>query len=316
MKMLTFANQDQMPILGLGTWKSAPNEVYGAVREALRIGYRHLDCAAIYGNEQEVGRAIREAIAEGSVTREALWVTSKLWNNGHGREQVIPALQRTLADLGLDYLDLYLIHWPIAQQPDKVSARSAADFIALADCPLTATWQGMEAAQAAGLVRHIGVSNFNARHLTQLLEGGQVKPAMNQIELHPYLQQPALVAFCQEHGIHLTAYSPLGSADRPAGLKAADEPILLEDPIIVQLARQHQATPAQVLISWSIHRGIAVIPKSVNPGRLRENFAAAELHLSAEDLRQLATLDRGRRYVDGKFWEVPDGPYTLAELWG
>lgn len=316
MKYLSFATGQQMPILGLGTWKSAPNEVYQAVKEAIKIGYRHIDCAAIYGNEQEVGKAIKEAIEEGIVTREELWITSKLWNNAHGREHVLPALRKTLADLGLDYLDLYLIHWPVANQTDKPGARVAADFRTLEEVPLTNTWQGMADAQQAGLARHIGVSNFNTRHLTQLLESGIAHPAMNQVEMHPYLQQSKLVDFCHSNDIHLTAYSPLGSPDRPEGMKAEDEPILLEDPVITEIANNKDASPAQVLISWAIHRGIAVIPKSVNPKRLRENFAAAKVKLTTDEIHQIEAINRDRRYVDGKFWEVENGPYTTAELWG
>ena len=316
MKNLTFTNEDEMPILGLGTWKSAPNEVYTAVKEAIRIGYRHIDCAAVYGNEEGVGKAIDEAIAAGIVSREELWITSKLWNNAHGEENVIPALEQTLSDLGLDYLDLYLVHWPIANQPDKPSARTAADFRTLAEVPLTDTWRGMEKAKEQGLARHIGVSNFNAKQLTELIEGGTVVPEMNQVELHPYLQQPQLVTFCENRGIHMTAYSPLGSSDRPAGLKAEDEPILLEDAAIMAMAEKKKISPAQILISWSIHRGISVIPKSVNPKRLKENFAAANLKLTADEMEQIEALNRDRRYVDGKFWEVEGGPYTTADLWG
>lgn len=316
MQYLTFTNDDEMPILGLGTWKSAPNEVYKAVKEAIRIGYRHIDCAAVYGNEEGVGKAIDEAIAAGIVSREELWITSKLWNNAHGEENVLPALEKTLSDLGLDYLDLYLVHWPIANQPDKPSARTAADFRTLEEVPLTDTWRGMEQAKEQGLARHIGVSNFNAKQLTELIEGGTVVPEMNQVELHPYLQQSQLVTFCENRGIHLTAYSPLGSSDRPAGMKAEDEPVLLEDAAIMSMAEKKKASPAQILISWSIHRGIAVIPKSVNPKRLKENFAAANLKLTPEEMQQIEALNRDRRYVDGTFWEVEGGPYTTAELWG
>lgn len=316
MQHLTFANEDEMPILGLGTWKSAPNEVYTAVKEAIRIGYRHIDCAAVYGNEEGVGKAIEEAIEEGIVSRQELWITSKLWNNAHGEENVLPALKKTLSDLGLDYLDLYLIHWPVANQTDKPGARIAADFRTLEEVPLTDTWKGMEQAKEQGLARHIGVSNFNAKQLTELIEGGTVVPEMNQVELHPYLQQPKLVAFCKSKGIHLTAYSPLGSSDRPAGMKAEDEPILLEDAEISAMAEKKKASPAQILISWSIHRGVSVIPKSVNPKRLQENLAAADLQLTTDEMKQIEAINRDRRYVDGKFWEVEGGPYTTAELWG
>ncbi|MEO0728256.1 MAG: aldo/keto reductase, partial [Bacteroidota bacterium] len=272
--------------------------------------------AMIYGNELAVGRAVNDAIAAGEVTREDLWITSKLWNNSHAEDQVVPALKKTLGDLQLDYLDLYLIHWPVAVRHEVLGAQEATDYIALADLPITTTWRGMEQAQQQGLTRHIGVSNFAKHHLEEILRDASIPPAMNQIELHPYLQQKELVDYCQERQIHLTAYSPLGSGDRPANLKGENEPSLLENETIKAIAAAKSASPAQVLIAWSIHRHVSVIPKSTNPGRIRENFAAAELELSAEELGQIAQLDLHRRYVDGSFWEMEGGPYTVAALWG
>jgi alcohol dehydrogenase (NADP+) len=261
-----------MPMLGLGTWKSDPGDVYKAVKEAIRVGYRHIDCAFIYGNEAEIGQALSEAFAEGLVTREQLWVTSKLWNDCHAPADVQPALAQTLADLKLDYLDLYLIHWPVSIKKGEGFPLSAEKLISLEDLPILDTWQALETCVDQGLCRHIGVSNFSAAKLQALMTDARIKPEMNQVELHPYLQQPNLVTFCQSQNIHLTGYSPLGSPDRPAGLKAEDEPILLEDPAIVAIADRHGASPAQVLISWAIHRGTAVIPKSVTPARIAQNL--------------------------------------------
>src|SRR5262249_5541174 len=156
----TFANNDHMPILGLGTWKSARGEVYAAVREAIRLGYRHIDCAPVYGNEEEIGTALRDAMREDRLTRKDLWITSKLWNNAHGRDNVASALKKSLHDLGLDYLDLYLIHWPIPLRPGATFPTTAADFVSPTETPIASTWAGMEAAVGAGLTRHIGVSNF------------------------------------------------------------------------------------------------------------------------------------------------------------
>ena len=174
-----------MPILGLGTWKSEPGQVYAAVREAIRLGYRHIDCAMLYGNEGEIGNAIRDAIKEGQVTRKELWTTSKLWCNSHGRDNVEGALEKSLHDLGLDYLDLYLIHWPIPLKPSAVFPSSAADFELPAAVPIRSTWEGMEAAVSAGLTRHIGVSNFSATKLRDLLPHCKIKPEANQEELGP-----------------------------------------------------------------------------------------------------------------------------------
>jgi alcohol dehydrogenase (NADP+) len=315
MRSVSFARGDHMPLLGLGTWKSDPGLVGSAVREAIRQGYRHIDCASIYGNEREIGAAIGEAIASGEVTREELWITSKLWCNSHGRENVEPALRRTLEDLQLDWLDLYLIHWPVAIDPTVGFPSSASEVLPPSPERLRATWAGMEAALDAGLTRHIGVSNFSVRKLQDLMQHARIKPEVNQVELHPLLQQPDLLVFCRAEGIHLTAYSPLGSGDRPAQLKAADEPVLLENPVIAAIAAEHGCSAAQVLLAWHLCRGVSTIPKSVRSARLRENLAAASLELSAAELERIAALDQGVRLVDGSFWLMEGSPWTLQSLW-
>ncbi|MDY6812810.1 MAG: aldo/keto reductase [Pseudomonadota bacterium] len=311
---LRLADDAAMPALGLGTWKSAPGEVGAAVRHAVEVGYRHIDCAAIYGNEREIGQAIADCLRAGTVAREQLWITSKLWNDAHAPEHVRPALERTLADLQLERLDLYLMHWPVALAPGVGMPRRPEDILPPETMPLERTWEAMAKLVDAGLTRHIGVSNFSRQKLARL-QAGLPQPAMNQIELHPYLQQRQLVTQCQAQGIQVTAYSPLGSADRPAGMKGQDEPILLADPTIGEIARQHEASPAQVLIAWALARGTAVIPKSTNPQRIEQNLAAAGLALTPEDLQRIESLDRHRRYVEGDMWTPPGSPYTAASLW-
>ena len=235
MKELTFANGDTMPALGLGTWKSAPGEVGRAIEEAIDLGYRHFDCAWIYQNEAEIGRAFQRVFARGDVTREELWITSKLWCNRHRDGEVAPALEGTLRDLACEYLDLYLVHWPVALAHDVVGPANRGDFLPLSEVPLRETWGAMERCAELGLTRHVGVSNYSVKHLSAHLDA-DIVPEVNQVEMHPYLQQPELLRFCGEHGIHLTAYSPLGSSDRPETMKAADEPVLLADPAIAAIA--------------------------------------------------------------------------------
>lgn len=315
MQMLSFAHGDLMPALGLGTWKSQPGAVYEAVKAALQLGYRHLDCAPIYGNEKEIGAALAESIAAGVVRREEVWLTSKLWNDAHLPQDVVPALKKTLADLQTPYLDLFLIHWPVAFKPDAGFPESGEGFLSLEQAPLEATWQAMEGAHALGLARHIGVSNFSVNKLQTLLKGAEQAPEMNQVELHPYLAQSELVDWCQARKIHVTAYSPLGSPDRPDGLKRPDEPVLLKDPVVLRVSERFQCTPAQVLLAWVVARGLAVIPKSVSPTRMAINLAASRVKLDAAALRELAALDRDHRYVDGSLWAMPGSPYTLESLW-
>ncbi len=311
----SFANGDRMPLLGLGTWKAAPGEVGAAVREAIRLGYRQIDCASVYANEPEVGAAIGDAIAAGEVRREELWITSKLWCNAHGRGNVEPALRRTLTDLGLAWLDLYLVHWPVPIKPGVAFPHSGEDLLPPEQVTLSDTWAGMEEVLELGLTRHIGVSNFSSRKLHDLLAHCRIKPEVNQVERHPLLQQPQLLADCAAAGVHVTAYSPLGSGDRPAALKGADEPVLLENPVIGAIAAEHGCSPAQVLIAWQLQGGLSTIPKSVSAARLRENLAAADLQLTAADLERIASLDQNLRLVDSSFWLVEGSPWTLQSLW-
>ncbi|XP_077266743.1 aldo-keto reductase 1B-like [Temnothorax americanus] len=285
-----FYNGNEMPILGLGTWKSTPGEVTQAVKNAIDIGYRHIDCAKAYGNEKEVGAAIQAKIAEGVVKREDLFITSKLWNSFHSRNLVEPSIKETLADLGLDYVDLYLIHWPFGiKEGGELFPRNPDGSKALSNIDYLDTWKGMEGVLFKGLAKNIGVSNFNSEQITRLLEKASVKPVINQVECHPYLTQKKLSNFCKKKGILITAYSPLGSPDRP-GVKP-DDPKLLDDKKLIELAKEYNKTPAQIVIRYQVDRGHIVIPKSVTKSRIAQNMDIFDFKLSPEDVAYIDTFD-------------------------
>jgi len=303
-----------MPGLGLGTWKSEPDEVYRAVRAAVEVGYRHIDCAAIYQNEEEVGRALSDAFQVGDAKREEMWITSKLWNDSHAPEHVRSALETSLRKLQLDYLDLYLIHWPVALRHGIELPRGPEDFLPLSEVPLESTWEAMLKVSEQDLARSVGVSNFSRRKIEQVRDATGQIPAVNQIELHPYLQQDALVTACKELGVAVTAYSPLGSPDSAAMMGRHDDVLLTQHPTVTQIAESRGATPGQVLIAWALARGTSVIPKSVNPGRIVENWAARDLSLTPPDMAAIAALDRNQRMVDGGFWFLGE-TYSPQTLW-
>lgn len=315
MQYASLSNGDQMPLLGLGTWKSESRQVYTAVREAIKIGYRHIDCASVYGNEKEVGDAIRDAIQNHEVTRSELWITSKLWSNCHGKDRVEAALNQSIQNLGVDYLNLYLIHWPVSIKPEKAFAESVDDLLSPEQSPISETWEAMESACEKGLTRHIGVSNFSVQKLQKLISSCKQKPEVNQVEHHPLLQQQALLEYCASEGILITAYSPLGSMDRPQALKVKDAPVVLENPVIRSIAETRGCSPAQVVLAWDVQRGISAIPKSVKPSRLLENLQAAEIKLSTSELQTMEALDQNIRLVNGSFWVMEGGPWTLQSLW-
>lgn len=300
----------KMPALGLGTWKSSAGEVYGAVKYALKIGYQHIDGAAVYGNEEEVGKALRESLATKTIHRDDLFVVSKLWNDSHKKKDVIPALKKTLKDLNLDYLDGYLIHWPIA------SLKETGELIPESEAPLLETWQELEAAKEEGLIRSIGVSNFNIEKLEKIQKNAKHKISICQVESHPYLQQEQILDYCHKNNIIVTAYSPLGSKDRSESMKKRNEPLLLENPAIKIMAESRGVTPAQILIAWAIARNTVVIPKSVTPSRISENLKAQEIILQPGEMLKITELNMDFRYVDGRFFTKPGSPYTQEDLWG
>ncbi|XP_012283257.2 aldose reductase [Orussus abietinus] len=289
-----FYNGNEVPIFGLGTWKSKPGEVTQAVKDAIDIGYRHIDCAHVYENEKEVGIAINAKISEGVVKRDELFVTSKLWCTFHRTDLVEPAIKQTLSDLGLQYLDLYLIHWPMAyKEGGDLFPKNSDGAIIMSDVDYLDTWKGMEGVLKKGLTKNIGVSNFNSEQIERVIKNSSVKPVTNQIECHPYLTQKKLSAFCKEKDIVVTAYSPLGSPDRPWA--KPDDPKLLDDAKLIELAKKYKKTAAQIVIRYQIDRGHVVIPKSITKSRIAENIDVFDFKLSPEDITYIDSFDRNGR---------------------
>ena len=311
MEYYTYKNGDQMPVLGIGTWQSDPEKLYDAIVEAVRCGYRHIDCAYIYQNEDIVGRALKHLFDTGVVKREELWITSKLWNACHRREQALPAIRESLKKLGLDYLDMYLIHWPVAFQEGVKFPESAADIVSLDEIPLAETWKGMEDCYKAGLARHIGVSNFSVKKIKGILSDCEIRPENNQVELNPYLPQAALVEYCLAENICVTAFSPLGKGN----VARQNDLNLYEEPAIQRIAEEHGCTISQVLLKWAIQKGIVVIPKSVTPSRIRENFDAIRVVLTPENVAEMDKLDKNNRISYGGLWLIEGSPYTYENLW-
>ena len=270
-----------------------PGQVGEAVRSALELGYRHIDCAAGYGNEAEIGDVLSDVLGSGSVAREDIFVTSKLWNSEHQPKDVLPALQQTLRDLKLDYVDLYLIHWPqnfAKQEEGNSSTPRHPDGSIVYDFETTTmeTWRAMEALVDMGLAKAIGLSNFNEDQINEIITHGTIKPAMLQVEIHPYFAQQELSAFCAEHQIGLTAYSPLGSGNAIGGMT------VVENPVLVDIGSRYRKSPAQVVLAWLLQRNIIVIPKSVTAERIAANIEVA-FELSADEMAAVDSLDQGFR---------------------
>lgn len=312
---LQLSSGGEMPVVGLGMWKIDQPAVSQIVQQAVKDGYRHLDCACDYGNEREVGEGIRAALGGGGCRRQDLWVTSKLWNTYHAGRHVRPALERSLRDLGLDYLDLYLIHFPIALDFVPFEDRYPPGWLydpdaprpclKPVDVPLAETWQAMEQLVRAGLVRHIGVCNYNCALLRDMLSTAAIRPAVLQVELHPLLAQEKLLRFCRQERIAVTGFSPLGALSYVSlGMAGPDDSLLAQAPVRAA-AERHAKTPAQIVLRWGVQRGTAIIPKTSRPERLAENLAIFDFALSDDEMRSISALDRHRRFNDpGVFCEA------------
>jgi len=309
-----------IPRNGFGLWKIPREDTAASVVEAVRAGYRHFDSAADYANEAETGEGLAQAIAGGLVSREELWVTSKLWNTFHAPEHVEEACRKTLADLQLDCLDLYLIHFPIALEYVPIDVRYPPEWLnnpesgqpemKRAPVPLHETWAAMEALVDKGLVKRIGVCNYNSGLLHDLMAYARIKPAMLQIEAHPYLTQEKLIRLANDYGIDVTAFSPLGAQSYfELNMAAEGESLLGTAPVMVA-AQAHGKTPAQVLLRWGVQRGTAIIPKTSKPERMRENLDIDDFSLSPVEMAAINALNQNRRFNDpGVFAEAAFGAF-------
>lgn len=308
-----------MPAIGLGTFGSdhiSAEEMAEAVRGALRVGYRHIDCAAVYGNEHLIGPVLEQAIA-GGLPREELWITSKLWNDKHAEEDVIPAFRRSLADLRLDYLDLYLIHWPFPNHhaPGVDVHSRAPDAKPYIHANYMKTWRQLEKLVEMGLVRHIGTSNSTIPKLRLLLEDARIRPAVNEMELHPHFQQPELFDFVRSQGIEPIGYSPIGSPARPERDRTPNDTVDIEDPVIVSIAQRLGVHPAVVCVKWAIQRGQTPIPLSTKRANFLANLRAAVSEpLSDEDMQAIAGIDKNCRLIKGQVFLWKPGQ-SWEDLW-
>jgi len=309
----------KIPAIGLGTFGSdriAGEQVAAAVVGAASVGYRHFDCAAVYGNEQLIGDSLR-SIVEGGVPREELWITSKLWNDKHAEEDVIPAFEKSLQDLRLDYLDLYLIHWPFPNYHAPgcdVTSRSP-DAKPYIHENFMKTWRKLEELLAMGLVRHIGTSNMTIPKLRLLLRDARTKLACNEMELHPHFQQPELLQFVLENGIVPIGFSPIGSPARPDRDRTASDTVDIEDPVIVKIAERLNVHPAVICIKWAVQRGQIPIPFSINRRNYLSNLRAVTTDpLTEQEMDAIARIDRNCRLIKGDVFLWKENQ-TWEDLW-
>ncbi len=315
----TLPSGARIPVIGLGTFGSdrvSPEAMAEATLGAAEVGYRHFDCAAVYRNERLIGKAL-QAVLAGGVSREELWVTSKLWNDGHGEADVIPACEKSLHDLGLEVLDLYLVHWPFPNfhAPGvDVASRDPNAKPYLHDAFMK-TWGQMEKLLEQGKVRHIGTSNMTIPKLELLLRDAHVKPACNEMELHPHFQQPELFRYVVDHGILPIGYSPLGSPGRPDRDRTPDDTVDIEDPVIVGIAEAHGVHPATVCIKWAAQRGQVPIPMSARRSNYLSNLkAVTENPLTDDEMVAIAGIDHNCRLIKGQVFLWKDDQ-TWEALW-
>ncbi len=308
-----------MPCIGLGTFGSdrfSAAEIAASVEGAIKVGYRHIDCASVYGNEDSIGPVLGAAI-RGGVPREELWITSKLWNDKHAEADVIPQCRKSLADLQLDYLDLYLVHWPFPNfHPPGCSVESRSpDARPYIHENFMKTWRQMEKLVDLGLVRHIGTSNMTVPKLRKVLRDARIKPAVNEMELHPHFQQKEFFEFLRASDIQAVGFCPIGSPTRPDRDRTSGDSVDIEDPVIVEIAGRLGVHPAVVCVKWAVQRGQTPIPQSVRRNEYLSNLRAAVSDpLTDGDMRAIAGIDRNCRLIKGQVFLWKENQ-SWEDLW-
>jgi alcohol dehydrogenase (NADP+) len=315
----TLASGAKMPAIGLGTFGSdhaSHDDVANAVKYAASVGYRHFDCASVYGNEDQIGGVFQKIFRDG-LRRDEVWITSKLWNDKHGENDVIPSCEKSLKDLQLDYLDLYLVHWPFPNHhpPGCDVASRNPHAIPYIHENYMRTWRKMEELVDRGLVRHIGTSNMTIPKMKMLLRDARIKPAANEMELHPHFQQPEFFRYLMDNGIQPIGYSPLGSPARPERDRTPEDTSPTEDPVIRDIAQRLGVHPAVICVKWAIQRGQVPIPFSTNPKNILSNLKAAiDEPLSAQEMNSIEKLDRNCRLIKGQVFLWKDNQ-SWEDLW-
>ena len=313
----------KIPAVGLGTFGSdhySASQIAEAVLGAAAIGYRHFDCAAVYGNEKEIGASLQRVVSSG-IAREEMWITSKLWNDKHAEEDVIPACRQTLRDLQVEYLDLYLIHWPFPNHHAPGVDVDSRDPHAVPYIheKYMKTWRQMEKLVKLGLVRHIGTSNMSIPKLKLLLRDAEIRPATNEMELHPHFQQPELFKFCLDHQLAPIGFAPIGSPTRPDRDRTPEDTVDIEDPVILRIADRLNVHPAVICIKWAVQRGQIPIPFAVLPEQYWANLKAATSEpLTTEEMQEIAGIDKNNRLIKGQvfLWERAKDWQDLWDLDG
>lgn len=309
-KILKLNNGMSLPTIGLGTYKSGGMDVKRAVKEAIDVGYRHFDCAWFYGNEREVGSAIRDKIKEGKIKREDIFITSKLWNNFHAKEDVIPMIRETLNEMKMDYIDCYLIHWPFGFRKDADFWPIGDGSDTYSDVDYIETWKGMEECIHKGLTKSIGVSNFNSAQIERLLQVANIKPVCNQVEVNPNINQKDLIKFCSSKDIAVVGYCPLGRSEF-VGQRGFPSPTIL-DPKVIEIGKKYNKSAAQVVLNYLVNLGISVVPKSVTPTRIKENFEIFDFQLDENDIQYLDSCNKNQRVCPlAEFKNHPHYPFNI-----